>query len=106
MVRERRQHIRRDVNYPCWLSEGKMPELIEARISNISDGGAKVICEAPEKAKKEHIVDLYLTRDRKVGRRCKVVWRSSDAIGLVFLAKMLPPREADDHGESESLVAI
>ena len=32
-------------------------------------------------------VDLYMTRDGRVGRRCKVVWRSDDAMGLMFLAK-------------------
>ncbi len=85
MTQNRRKYPRRDVDCICWIGAGDAPQLVEGNVRNISEGGAKVVCHAqidlPE------TVDLYMTRDGRVGRRCKVVWRSDDAVGLMFLAK-------------------
>ncbi len=85
MGHNRRKHVRRDVDYMCWIGAGETSPLVEGSVRNISEGGAKVVCRAqidvPE------TIDLYMTQDGRVGRRCKVVWRSDEAIGLMFLAK-------------------
>ena len=64
MSKERREHVRRDVNFPCWLGEANTSQLIEGRVRNISAGGAKVVCyphtEVPD------TVDFYMTQDGKV----------------------------------------
>ena len=85
MSKDRRKHIRHEVNYSCWLSSADASRLIEARVRNISEGGLKVVCRSQDEVPDN--IDLFMTRDRKVARRCKVVWRSEDAIGLMFVTK-------------------
>ncbi len=82
---DRRKHVRHEVNYSCWFAPAGAPQLIEGHVRNISAGGAKVECRSLTDV--PDVLDLYMTRDGKVGRRCKVVWRSEDAIGLMFVAK-------------------
>jgi hypothetical protein len=93
MSKDRRKHPRRDVNYACWVGGPDAPQLIQGKILNISEGGAKVVCgrlnEIPDD------LHLYMTLDGKVARRCKVVWRSDDALGLMFVAKMTLPSRSE-----------
>lgn len=84
MSKDRRRHTRHDVNYACWVAPADGTDLFEGKVINISEGGAKVACSSHPDA---DTIDLYMTRDGKVGRRCKVVWRSEDAVGLMFVAK-------------------
>jgi hypothetical protein len=83
MSHNRRKHPRRDVDQLCWFDTNSARQLIEARLCNISQGGAKVYCAT--QAELPDSFDLYMTSDGKVGRRCKVVWRSEKEIGLMFL---------------------
>jgi hypothetical protein len=82
---DRRKHVRHEVNYSCWLGAANAPDLIQAHVRNISKGGMKVICPSHDEV--PDTIDLYMTRDRKVARRCKVVWRADNALGLMFVAK-------------------
>jgi hypothetical protein len=81
----RRKYVRRDVDYACWIGAGDASTLVQASVQNISEGGAKVVCRAQVEI--PETVDLYMTQDGRVGRRCKVVWRSDDALGLMFISK-------------------
>lgn len=90
-MQNRRKHVRHEVNYSCWLGTAAASPLVMGRVRNISEGGAKVTCRAP--ADVPDTFDLFMTPDGKVGRRCKVVWRLNDAIGLMFLTGG-SPREA------------
>lgn len=88
MFEDRRKHVRRYVDYHCWLAAAGASPSVKGQVRNISKGGAKVVCphsDVPD------IVDLHMTQDGKVARRCKVVWRSEDAIGLMFVAKAEAP---------------
>ena len=85
MSPDRRKHVRRDVNYRCWIGGTGVAQLIKARVRNISAGGAKVVC--PVQNEIPDTVDLYMTQDGKIRRRCKVVWRSEDAMGLMFVTQ-------------------
>jgi PilZ domain len=92
MSKDRRKHTRHDVDYSCWIAAANAAELTQGHVRNISEGGAKVECRANTEI--PDTIDLYMTLDGKVGRRCKVVWRSEDAIGLMFVAKAsLPTRD-------------
>lgn len=85
MPEERRRFVRREVAYACWIGAGDPSELIEGNVRNIADGGAMVVFSTP--AKIPGTVDLYMTPDGRVGRRCKVIWRANKATGLMFLGK-------------------
>src|SRR5687767_9242870 len=85
MSQDRRKHVRHEVNYSCWVNAADASKLIEARVRNISEGGMKVVCPSHDEV--PDTVDLYMTQDRKVARRCRVVWRSEGALGLMFVTK-------------------
>ena len=61
MSPDRRKHVRRDVNYRCWIGGTGVAQLIKARVRNISAGGAKVVC--PVQNEIPDTVDLYMTQD-------------------------------------------
>ena len=95
MSEERRQHVRELVDYPCWIAAEDGKPFIEARVANISTGGAMVRFR-----KHVQLPDnfaLYMTREGKVGRLCKVIWRSPGAIGVTFIgpAKLPPQSETE-----------
>jgi hypothetical protein len=46
-------------------------------------------------------VDLYMTEDGRVGRRCKVVWNSQHEFGLMFLGPSVPLRHDPIADQSE-----
>src|SRR4029077_5444240 len=77
---ERRKHPREDVDHPCWLRTDNSSHLAPARITNFSKGGARISYVAhiqiPDK------FDLLMTEDGKVGRSCRVVWRSDKEFGV------------------------
>ena len=90
---ERRKHPREDVDHPCWLRTDNSSHLTPARISNFSKGGARISYVAhiqiPDK------FDLLMTEDGKVGRRCRVAWRSDKEFGVEFVARATLPPAAD-----------
>ena len=50
-------------------------------------------------------VDLYMTADGKVGRRCKVVWNSQQEFGLMFLGPSAPLRD-DPTADGSEVISI
>lgn len=86
---ERRVHARENVDYPCWLRTDNAGHLIEGQVNNISQGGAKLSLRTP--AVLPDRLDMFMTRDGKVARHCRVVWRSGQQIGLEFVARTAAP---------------
>ena len=90
---ERRKYPREDVDHPCWLRTDNSSHLAPARINNFSKGGARIRYVAhiqiPDK------FDLLMTEDGKVGRLCRVVWRSDKEFGVEFVARATLPPAAD-----------
>jgi len=90
---ERRKDHRRTLASPCWVDAGAGKQPIECRISDISKIGAKVTCRTSDQLPNEF--SLYLTRDGNVGRRCKIVRRDNDDIGLEFIGNAAKPKWGD-----------
>lgn len=80
----RRRWHRRPFSYPVFIDIGHQDiEPIPCRFSDISSTGARVYLPANDDL--PELVTLLLT-EKGVGRRpCKIVWRSSTEIGLLFL---------------------
>jgi PilZ domain-containing protein len=84
---EKRTDRRQSMNSACWIDIGDGKEPIKCRVSNISHAGA-LLCDAPGQLPDEF--NLYLTRDGNVGRRCRVVRRSENKVGLNFISRRVP----------------
>ena len=84
----RRKDARQPLDYPCWFAAGVNQSPNEGRLCDVSKSGAKLICEDPVQVPNEF--NLYLTRDGTVGRKCRVVRRDGNEIGLHFLRQNVP----------------
>jgi hypothetical protein len=102
---ERRRHPRRGVDYPCWFSIDSNTSFIVGRVRDVSQGGARVACATHTQL--PATVDLYMTENGKVGRRCKVVWNSQDEFGLMFLGPTAPlPPDAMASLDQNEVIAV
>jgi hypothetical protein len=81
MARERRENVRVE-----WASEATMDDGNGHRhpciLKDLSDGGAKIIgvavSEVPDR------FTLRFARGARGLRKCKVVWRSAEGVGIEF----------------------
>jgi hypothetical protein len=81
MGRERRKAKRRTVRYRAWfaLADGTLAECV---LSDISETGARLT--VPDSALVPEKFVLVLSRNSAARRRCKVVWRNPQQVGVRF----------------------
>jgi hypothetical protein len=77
---ERRSSKSGGPNRPCWINAPGSPVLRQCSLRNVSDQFATVASSSPL----PDMFDLFLTLDSKFGRRCNVVTRSADEVGVRF----------------------
>jgi hypothetical protein len=53
-------------------------------VCNLSEGGAKLMIEEPTQLPTEFV--LFLRPDSPIGRRCHVIWRVENKIGVRFVS--------------------
>jgi PilZ domain len=84
MRRERRKNFRVDWNSPATIYD---PERNLARpciLSNFSNGGAEITGVRANTIPDEFM--LQITRDD--GRKCRVLWRTNDTLGVEFTERV------------------
>jgi hypothetical protein len=82
MSRDKRKHRRRALSRRATLRGWDGREIAGCTMTDISDGGAKVILDRPV-----HLPEtftLWLIESGSVYRECKVVWREGDVLGVQF----------------------
>jgi hypothetical protein len=81
MKRDQRKTPRRTVHYPAWIrSDGS--RFGECRLTDASDGGARLIVESPKEVPDQF--SLRLSSRGRSERRCRVIWRSDTEVGIEF----------------------
>jgi len=85
MAGEKRKSVRRPVVRPCWIVTARDAPAITCHIQDISATGARLLCKSPTDIADAFV--LHLTPDGKVGRQCKVVWRTQSEVGLQFVSR-------------------
>ena len=81
MIKEHRGASRRPLRYTAWVAlEGET--LHGCVISDISDTGARLDLEEPEKLPEKFV--LLLSNRGSPKRKCKVIWRTETQIGVEF----------------------
>ena len=88
MRTDHRTHTLKDTQRSCWISLNGQPGLSRCHARDIFEAGARISCENPSAVPNDFM--LYFTSDGKVGRHCKVVWRSRDEIGVQFVGREHP----------------
>ena len=81
MSSDKRKHRRRALTRRASLRwDGR--EIAICTMSDISDGGAKIVLDRP--AQLPETFALWLRDDGSVYRECKVVWREGNVLGVQF----------------------
>jgi PilZ domain len=102
MTKDKRKALRRAVRYTAWIAlEDK--QLHGCVLSDVSDTGARIDIDET-KTLADHFT-LFLSSNGSARRKCKVVWRKPNQIGVTFEYRLneaehatLVPKIDPDHG--------
>ncbi|MBX6426318.1 MAG: PilZ domain-containing protein [Variibacter sp.] len=87
MLRERRRNFRVEWQSPAYVVPGDGRERVNCIVSNLSNGGARITCAEP--LPDEFI--LRVTPGRGHPRKCRVVWRRKQDLGVEFTDRLWEP---------------
>ena len=80
---EKRRNARKLVSYPAFIDVGDDKPAIECALCDASQEGAQLAVEDPDGLPNEFI--LALSSDGAARRRCRVMWRADNSVGVEFL---------------------
>ena len=89
MRRERRKHFRVEWYSPATIYEGRLAR--PCIVSNFSNGGAKIVGVKAITIPDEFM--LRITPGHGRIRKCRVLWRSDDAIRVQFIDRIASTEE-------------
>jgi hypothetical protein len=84
---EQRKSMREHVDFPAWIESDFETRHSSCTVLDVSDGGARILVSARTPVAKEFW--LVFSRDGTRRRRCRIVWRSEDQIGLSYEGPLL-----------------
>ncbi len=82
---ERRVRRRKPLHSPAWADPGGILPVIDCRIVDMTDGGAKVL--PPQGVELPAIFQLQIDSTRILGA-AEVVWRDHTHVGVKFLSRI------------------
>ena len=80
---DKRKSLRRSISYPASILFGNDAPPIGCALCNASQEGAQLVVAEPDRVPDRFV--LALSADGAARRKCRVVWRSDDLIGVEFL---------------------
>ena len=80
---EKRKNIRRSITYPAFIEPGGGAPALECTLCDASQQGAQLAVADPVTVPNEFI--LALSSDGAARRRCRVIWRTENSVGVEFL---------------------
>jgi hypothetical protein len=87
-----RKEPRKHVSRVCWIVTSAASQPQQCQLTDASDSGGKIAFPNIDKVPDKFI--LLLTENGTAARKCEVVWRKDNEIGLKFLGKAVWPPEA------------
>jgi len=79
-----RRSERNDSNVPAVIRTADAAPALPCVVCNLSEGGAKLLLEGSDALPAEFI--LFLRPNSPVGRRCQVIWRLGNKVGVRFVS--------------------
>jgi hypothetical protein len=86
MRRERRKSFRVDWNSPATIHDSERHLARPCILSNFSNGGAQITGARASTIPDEFM--LQITRDDGRTRKCRVLWRTDDTVGVEFTDRL------------------
>jgi hypothetical protein len=84
-MNEGRKSTRRGVRHGAWIFTGRGAPLIPCMLLDVSESGARLRIEPATKVTADFI--LVLSRDKRLNRRCRLIWRDAGVLGARFLVR-------------------
>jgi hypothetical protein len=81
---KQRQSPRHRENRPARIEVNNGSAPLDCILWDVSEAGVRITIDTPRSVPQEF--DLVLSKDGKVRRRCRVVWRSAEQLGACFLS--------------------
>ena len=81
---KQRQSPRQRENRAAWIEVNNGAAPMDCIFWDVSEAGVRITIDTPRSVPQEFF--LVLSRDGKVRRRCRVVWRSNEQVGACFLS--------------------
>ena len=81
---KQRQTPRHRENRPAWIDVDNGSPLLNCTLWDVSEAGVRITIDSPASVPYEFF--LVLSKDGKVRRRCRVIWRSDEQIGACYLS--------------------
>jgi hypothetical protein len=88
-TREQRNARRKPLHYRAWIVPAPKHAAQECMLADFSDTGARI--HRPNEFEIPDDFVLLLTADGRLGRRCRVVWRTMAYIGVQFVRAAATP---------------
>src|SRR5262245_20462773 len=80
---EQRSSIRRSTNIRAWIEFDDDTPPLSCTVVDISEGGARIEVASPHRLPEEF--SLIITEDAAHVRRCRIIWRADNEIGISYL---------------------
>jgi PilZ domain len=78
-----RKSTRRPVRHGSWIFVGANTPLIPCVLLDVSDSGARLKVDPATELPADFI--LVLSRDKRLNRRCRMIWRDEGMVGATFV---------------------
>jgi hypothetical protein len=89
-IREnKRKHVRRPLTYAGHIDAGGGAPAHECVLTDVSENGAQIVVASAVKLPENFILTLGFKGTAR--RRCQVIWRSEDRIGVSFVPDSVRP---------------
>jgi hypothetical protein len=83
---EQRRSLREHVNFPAWIQVDPGSQSHECTVLDVSEDGARIMVPSSVRLPREFWFILSKSDIRR--RRCRMVWRSNDQIGVFYLGPL------------------
>lgn len=103
MLPEKRKARRRSLERRVWIDLGDGSPVVECMLRDISNTGGKLIFTEPKELPEQFV--LRLVMDGRVARKCRVVWKSGNEIGVAFVAHLVSGTLGDVHPDVKIIEA-
>lgn len=74
---------RRSRNYPAWITLLDGHTRVKCRVFDVSQGGAKIICDQADSLRDGFVLASTLTAAKS--RTCEIVWRRGQTLGIRYI---------------------
>ena len=98
---EKRKQVRSVGGFPTWIEIAPDRPLVDCMLRNLTSEGAQMVVSA-DTPLPEHF-KLCFSRNRKVVRACRMIWRNGNVLGAAFIEPERHSNSTDERQEDPSM---